>query len=31
VPAMGYSKVYEDAFMPSPERIAAAMRDLAAF
>jgi 2-oxoisovalerate dehydrogenase E1 component beta subunit len=31
VPAMGYSKVYEEAFMPSPERIAAAMRDLAAF
>jgi 2-oxoisovalerate dehydrogenase E1 component beta subunit len=31
VPAMGYSKVYEDAFMPNPERIAAAMRDLATF
>ncbi len=31
VPAMGYSKAYEEAFMPSPERIAAAMRDLAAF
>src|SRR5579864_5988329 len=31
VPAMGYAKDYEDAFMPSPERIAAAMRELAAF
>jgi 2-oxoisovalerate dehydrogenase E1 component beta subunit len=31
VPAMGYSKAYEEAFMPNPERIAAAMRDLAAF
>jgi 2-oxoisovalerate dehydrogenase E1 component subunit beta len=29
VPAMGYAKEYEEAFMPSPERIAAAMRDLA--
>jgi len=31
VPAMGYAKEYEDAFMPSPEKIAAAMRELAAF
>jgi len=31
VPAMGYAKEYEEAFMPNPERIAAAMRDLAAF
>jgi 2-oxoisovalerate dehydrogenase E1 component beta subunit len=31
VPAMGYAKEYEEAFMPSPERIAAAMRDLAKF
>ncbi len=31
VPAMGYAKEYEEAFMPSPERIANAMRDLAAF
>src|SRR5579864_1652206 len=31
VPAMGYAKEYEEAFMPSPERIAAAMRELAAF
>ena len=29
VPAMGYAKEYEEAFMPSPERIADAMRDLA--
>lgn len=29
VPAMGYAKEYEDAFMPSPERIASAMRELA--
>jgi 2-oxoisovalerate dehydrogenase E1 component beta subunit len=29
VPAMGYAKEYEEAFMPSPERIAAAIRDLA--
>jgi len=31
VPAMGYAKEYEDAFMPGPEKIAAAMRELAAF
>ena len=31
VPAMGYAKEYEEAFMPNPERIAAAMRELAAF
>jgi 2-oxoisovalerate dehydrogenase E1 component subunit beta len=31
VPAMGYAKEYEEAFMPNPERIAAAMRDLAGF
>jgi 2-oxoisovalerate dehydrogenase E1 component beta subunit len=31
VPAMGYAKEYEEAFMPSPERIADAMRDLARF
>ncbi len=31
VPAMGYAKEYEEPFMPSPERIAAAMRDLAQF
>ena len=31
VPAMGYAKEYEDAFMPSPERIVAAMRELAAY
>ena len=31
VPAMGYAKEYEEAFMPSPERIAAAMRELARF
>ncbi|HME82915.1 MAG TPA: alpha-ketoacid dehydrogenase subunit beta [Candidatus Eremiobacteraceae bacterium] len=31
VPAMGYAKEYEEAFMPSAERIAAAMRDLAAY
>jgi len=30
VPAMGYAKEYEDPFMPSPERIAAAIRDIAA-
>jgi 2-oxoisovalerate dehydrogenase E1 component beta subunit len=30
VPAMGYAKEYEEAFMPSPERIAAAIRELAA-
>jgi 2-oxoisovalerate dehydrogenase E1 component beta subunit len=29
VPAMGYAKEYEEAFMPNPEKIAAAMRDLA--
>ena len=29
VPAMGYAKEYEEAFMPSVERIAAAMRELA--
>jgi 2-oxoisovalerate dehydrogenase E1 component beta subunit len=31
VPAMGYAKEYEEAFMPNPGRIAAAMRELAAF
>ena len=31
VPAMGYAKEYEEAFMPNPERIGAAMRELAAF
>jgi 2-oxoisovalerate dehydrogenase E1 component beta subunit len=31
VPAMGYAKEYEEAFMPNPERIAAAMRELAAY
>jgi 2-oxoisovalerate dehydrogenase E1 component beta subunit len=31
VPAMGYAKEYEEAFMPSVERIATAMRDLARF
>ena len=31
VPAMGYAKEYEDAFMPSAERIAGAMRELAEF
>ena len=31
VPAMGYAKEYEEAFMPSPESIADAMRDLARF
>jgi 2-oxoisovalerate dehydrogenase E1 component beta subunit len=31
VPAMGYAKEYEEAFMPSPERIAHAMRELAAY
>jgi 2-oxoisovalerate dehydrogenase E1 component beta subunit len=31
VPAMGYAKEYEEAFMPSAERIAAGMRDLAAY
>jgi 2-oxoisovalerate dehydrogenase E1 component subunit beta len=31
VPAMGYAKEYEEAFMPSPERIATAMRELAAY
>ena len=31
VPAMGYAKEYEEAFMPSPERIAEAMRELARF
>jgi 2-oxoisovalerate dehydrogenase E1 component beta subunit len=30
VPAMGYAKEYEEAFMPSPARIAAAARDLIA-
>lgn len=30
VPAMGYAKEYEEAFMPNPEKIAAAMRDLVA-
>jgi 2-oxoisovalerate dehydrogenase E1 component beta subunit len=29
VPAMGYAKEYEEAFMPNPEKIAAAMRELA--
>lgn len=28
VPAMGYAKEYEEAFMPNPERIATAMREL---
>ena len=31
VPSMGYAKEYEEEFMPSPQRIAAAMRELAAF
>jgi 2-oxoisovalerate dehydrogenase E1 component beta subunit len=31
VPAMGYAKEYEEAFMPSPERIAGAVRDLVQF
>jgi 2-oxoisovalerate dehydrogenase E1 component beta subunit len=31
VPAMGYAKEYEEAFMPSAERIANAMRELAAY
>jgi 2-oxoisovalerate dehydrogenase E1 component beta subunit len=31
VPAIGYAKEYEEAFMPSVERIANAMRDLARF
>ncbi|HYK53286.1 MAG TPA: alpha-ketoacid dehydrogenase subunit beta [Candidatus Eremiobacteraceae bacterium] len=31
VPAMGYAKEYEEAFMPSPDRIADAMRELARF
>jgi 2-oxoisovalerate dehydrogenase E1 component beta subunit len=31
VPAMGYAKEYEEAFMPSPDRIAGAMRELAEF
>jgi 2-oxoisovalerate dehydrogenase E1 component beta subunit len=31
VPAMGYAKEYEEAFMPSPQSIASAMRDLARF
>ena len=31
VPAMGYAKEYEEAFMPSAERIATAMRELAAY
>ncbi|MBV8172640.1 MAG: alpha-ketoacid dehydrogenase subunit beta [Candidatus Eremiobacteraeota bacterium] len=31
VPAMGYAKEYEEAFMPSVERIATAMRELAAY
>ena len=31
VPAMGYAKEYEEVFMPSPDRIAAAMRELAAY
>jgi len=31
VPAMGYAKEYEEAFMPSPERIADAMRELARY
>jgi len=30
VPAMGYAKEYEEAFMPNPDKIAAAMRDLVA-
>lgn len=30
VPAMGYAKEYEEAFMPNVERIAGAMRDLVA-
>lgn len=30
VPAMGYAKEYEEAFMPNPGKIAAAMRDLVA-
>jgi len=30
VPAMGYAKEYEEAFMPNVERITAAMRELAA-
>jgi 2-oxoisovalerate dehydrogenase E1 component beta subunit len=30
VPSMGYAKEYEEAFMPSVERIAGAMRELAA-
>jgi 2-oxoisovalerate dehydrogenase E1 component beta subunit len=30
VPAMGYAKEYEEAFMPNVERISAAMRELAA-
>lgn len=29
VPAMGYAKEYEEAFMPNPQRIGAAMRELA--
>ncbi len=31
VPSMGYAKEYEEAFMPSSERIGAAMRELAAY
>jgi 2-oxoisovalerate dehydrogenase E1 component beta subunit len=31
VPAMGYAKEYEEAFMPSPDRIAKEMRELAAY
>jgi 2-oxoisovalerate dehydrogenase E1 component beta subunit len=31
VPAMGYAKEYEEAFMPSPRTIADAMRELARF
>jgi 2-oxoisovalerate dehydrogenase E1 component beta subunit len=31
VPAMGYAKEYEEVFMPSPQTIAAAMRDLVRF
>jgi 2-oxoisovalerate dehydrogenase E1 component beta subunit len=31
VPAMGYAKEYEEAFMPSASKIAAAMRELARF
>jgi 2-oxoisovalerate dehydrogenase E1 component beta subunit len=31
VPAMGYAKEYEEAFMPSAERIAGAMREIAAY